>query len=367
MSILIQIISPKKEKHNIHLQICRTPQDLAGTLRTLPSPCIWALSRSIHATTSFDAAALSSLIAVASLSRATRIIVSVGNTEPEIRQRGYVYQKGRKQSDPWLPTQRAYGFFRKDVPGQSTKVEVRPALGFCRDRMGAMLRLHQAMEEAGVLDVEKIRERITPVTTFESQAAWWLAEIKAGRIVNKKTRKLIRPRTIDAYSTAVGYLKWHGPRKAPRLARQSRSERTGRPDESRDRGQGAAILRQAHLQLLQGVHPSHRFGERRQSEASLSSGVGFGIYRPANGLPAGTAPSDLGAGRSRVHSLQVQAFHSPDGRRSSGRNGNPNQRTARARNREAHLRGLLDNQYPPATRQVRRHRINPENRRRFPG
>jgi integrase len=62
------------------------------------------------------------------------------------------------------------------------------------------------MEEAGVLDVEKIRERITPVTTFESQAAWWLAEIKAGRIVNKKTRKLIRPRTIDAYSTAVGYL-----------------------------------------------------------------------------------------------------------------------------------------------------------------
>lgn len=135
-----------------------------------------------------------------------RIIVSVGNTEPEIRQRGYVYQKGRKQSDPWLPTQRAYGFFRKDAPGQSTQVEVRPALGFCRDRMGAMLRLHQAMEEAGVLDVEKIRERITPVTTFESQTAWWLAEIKAGRIVNKKTRKLIRPRTIDAYSTAVGYL-----------------------------------------------------------------------------------------------------------------------------------------------------------------
>src|SRR6267154_830427 len=57
----------------------------------------------------------------------------------------------------------------------------------------------------------------------------------------------------------------------------------------------------------------------------------------------------------------------PDGRRSSGRNGNPNQRTARACNREAHLRGLLDNQYPPATRQVVRHRIDPENRRRFPG
>ena len=134
-----------------------------------------------------------------------RIIVS-GNAEPEIRQRGFVYQKGRKQSDPWLPTQRAYGFFRKDTPGQSKQIEVRPALGFCRDRMGAMLKLHQAMQEAGVLDVEKIRERITPVTTFESQAAWWLAEIKAGRIVNSKTRKLIRINTIDFYSTAVAYL-----------------------------------------------------------------------------------------------------------------------------------------------------------------
>jgi integrase len=139
-------------------------------------------------------------------SMSRRIIVAAGNTKPEIRQRGYVYQKGRKQSDAWVPTERAYGFFRKDVPGQTKQVEVRCPLGFCRDRMSAMFKLHQVMQEAGVLDVEKIRERITPVTTFESQAAWWLAEIKAGRIVNKKTRKLIRPRTIDSYSTLVGYL-----------------------------------------------------------------------------------------------------------------------------------------------------------------
>ena len=96
-----------------------------------------------------------------------RIIVSAGNAKPEIRQRGYVYQKGRKQSDPWLPTQRAYGFFRMDVPGQPKQSEFVLALGFCRDRMSAMLKLHQVMQEAGVLDVEKIRERITPVTTFE--------------------------------------------------------------------------------------------------------------------------------------------------------------------------------------------------------
>ncbi len=135
-----------------------------------------------------------------------RIIVSARNTEPEIRQRGYVYQKGRKKPDAWVPTQRAYGFFRMDVPGQAKQAEVRIPLGLCRDRMSAMLKLHQAMREAGVLDIAKVRERIAPVTTFETQATWWLEEIKAGRIVNSKTRKPIRDNTIDAYSGAIAYL-----------------------------------------------------------------------------------------------------------------------------------------------------------------
>lgn len=72
--------------------------------------------------------------------------------------------------------------------------------------MSAMLRLHEAMRKAGVLDVDKVRERITSLTIFESQAAWLLAEIKAGRIVNSKTRKPIRANTVDAYSTAIAYL-----------------------------------------------------------------------------------------------------------------------------------------------------------------
>ena len=135
-----------------------------------------------------------------------RIIVSAGNTEPEIRQRGHVYQKGRKKSDPWVPTQRVYGFFRMDVPGQTRQAEVRVPLGLCRDRMSAMLRLHEAMRQAGVLDVAKVRERITASTTFEAQAAWWLAEVKAGHIVNTKTRKSMRANTIDFYSTAIAYL-----------------------------------------------------------------------------------------------------------------------------------------------------------------
>ena len=135
-----------------------------------------------------------------------RIVVSAGNASPEIRQRGHVYQKGRKKSDPWIPTQRGYGFFRVDVPGRTKQAEVRVPLGLCRDRMSAMLRLHEAMCKAGVLDSEKVRERITAAITFEAQAEWWLAEIKAERIVNSKTRKSIRANTVYAYSTAIAYL-----------------------------------------------------------------------------------------------------------------------------------------------------------------
>jgi hypothetical protein len=135
-----------------------------------------------------------------------RIIVSAGNTEPEIRQRGYPYQKGRKKTDAWLPEKRAYGFYRVDVTGQTKQKEVRVPLGFCRDRKSAELKLHKEMEKAGVLDPDKIRERITPATTFRKQAEWWIGEIEAGRIVNKKTREPIGERTIDYYSTAIAYL-----------------------------------------------------------------------------------------------------------------------------------------------------------------
>jgi len=57
-----------------------------------------------------------------------------------------------------------------------------------------------------VLDPEKIRERITPATTFRMQAEWMIAEMEAGRIVNKKTREPIGERTIDYYSKAISYL-----------------------------------------------------------------------------------------------------------------------------------------------------------------
>ena len=69
-----------------------------------------------------------------------------------------------------------------------------------------MLKLQNAMKDAGMLDAAKLRERINCTATFAQQAEWMIAEMKAGRIVNVKTREQIGDRTIDFYSTAVAYL-----------------------------------------------------------------------------------------------------------------------------------------------------------------
>ena len=58
-----------------------------------------------------------------------------------------------------------------------------------------------------MLDPEKIRERITPATSFRTQAEWRIGRVKAERILNKKTREPIGERTIDYYSDAIAYAK----------------------------------------------------------------------------------------------------------------------------------------------------------------
>jgi len=62
------------------------------------------------------------------------------------------------------------------------------------------------MQKAGVTNLEKVRERISPTRTFRIQAEWWIAEMTMGRIVNSKKREPIDPNTIHAYQTAVTYL-----------------------------------------------------------------------------------------------------------------------------------------------------------------
>lgn len=135
-----------------------------------------------------------------------RIVQDAEAGIPKPRQRGYVYQKGKKKGEPWNPRERAYGRYRIDVPGESGQKEVRKALGYCRDELDAMLNLHEEMRSAGALDLNKVRECLAPATTFRAQAAWWVNEMTAGRIVHAKKRERIDPNTISSYQTAVAYL-----------------------------------------------------------------------------------------------------------------------------------------------------------------
>ncbi len=135
-----------------------------------------------------------------------RIVQDVETGKPKLRQRGYVYQKGKKKGDEWNPTERTYGRYRIDIPGVHRQKEVRIALGYCHDELDAMLKLQQEMTDAGVRALEKVRECISSTASFREQAAWWVAEMSAGRIVNAKKRELIDPNTINAYQNAVAYL-----------------------------------------------------------------------------------------------------------------------------------------------------------------
>jgi integrase len=139
-------------------------------------------------------------------SMSRRIVQDAVTGMPQPRQRGYVYQKQRRKGDPWDPKQRAYGRYRIDVPGERGQKDVRVALGLCRDELDAMLKLHEEMKRSGALDLDRVRERLAPAITFRVQAAWWLEEMTAGRIVNAKKRERIDPNTISVYRTAVAYL-----------------------------------------------------------------------------------------------------------------------------------------------------------------
>ena len=135
-----------------------------------------------------------------------RIVQDLETGKPKLRQRGYVYQRGMKKGDPWNPKERAYGRYRMDVPGEHEQKEVRVALGYCRGKMDAMLKLQEERGKAGVLDLDKVREGISHTTKFRDQAAWWIEEMSEGRILHAKKREPIDGNTINSYQNAVAYL-----------------------------------------------------------------------------------------------------------------------------------------------------------------
>jgi len=139
-------------------------------------------------------------------SMSRQIVQDVETGKPTLRQRGYVYQKGKKKDDSWNPQERAYGRYRIDVPGKHGQKEVRVALGYCRDEIDAVLKLRNEMHNAGVLDLAKVRERASPAATFRGQATWWIEEMVDGHIVHAKKGEPIDPNTINSYRNAVTYL-----------------------------------------------------------------------------------------------------------------------------------------------------------------
>ena len=130
--------------------------------------------------------------------------------ESRLGQDGTVYQEGRKQTDEWLPDKPAYLRLYLDIPGQYERIKHNQPLGKCAAREEARRKADRWIMRNGVNDREKLEFTLLPSEiTFRSQAAWWLSEIGSGRLKSRQKNKRgqkIRVTTLDAYTSAVGYL-----------------------------------------------------------------------------------------------------------------------------------------------------------------
>lgn len=130
--------------------------------------------------------------------------------ESRLGQDGTVYQEGRKQTDEWLPDKPAYLRLYLDIPGRYERIKHNQPLGKCAAREEARRKADRWIMRNGVNDREKLEFASRPSEiTFRSQAAWWLSEIGSGRLKSRQKNKRgqeIRVTTLDAYTSAVGYL-----------------------------------------------------------------------------------------------------------------------------------------------------------------
>jgi integrase len=121
-----------------------------------------------------------------------------------------VYQEGRKQTDEWLSYKPAYLRLYLDIPGQYERVKHNQPLGKYATREEARREADRWIMRNGVNDREKLEFALQPSEiTFRSQAAWWLSEIGSGRLKSRQKNKRgqkIRVTTLDAYTSAIGYL-----------------------------------------------------------------------------------------------------------------------------------------------------------------
>jgi len=117
-------------------------------------------------------------------------------------QKGYVFQKGRRKSDPWRPKEPAYVQFFRDVPGEPSPRHEAISLGVCRTRSIAERAAAETLEKLGINSTQAFIEA-TSTITFRQQAEIWLKSL-----ANRKRNPLERT-TIDTRRYALD--KWMYP------------------------------------------------------------------------------------------------------------------------------------------------------------
>ena len=114
-------------------------------------------------------------------------------------QQGYVFQRNRKKSDPWLPKEPAYVRFWRDVPGQAEFQHALLSLGICKTRTIAERTAAEKLEQVGVNSTQTFIES-TSTITFKQQGEIWLKPL-----ANRK-RNPLEQTTIDTRQYAMD--KW---------------------------------------------------------------------------------------------------------------------------------------------------------------
>src|SRR5215472_14156426 len=114
-------------------------------------------------------------------------------------QQGYIFQKGRKRSDAWLPKLPAYVQFWRDVPGEPKQKRDVALLGICRTRSIAERAAAEKLEQLGINSAQTFVET-TSTITFRDQGEIWLKAL-----ANRK-RNPLEQTTIDTRSYALD--KW---------------------------------------------------------------------------------------------------------------------------------------------------------------
>jgi len=117
-------------------------------------------------------------------------------------QQGYVYQKGRKRLDAWLPKKPAMLQFWRDVPGQAEPKKEKVCLGLCRTRTIAERAAAEKLDQLGINSAQTFIETTSNIT-FQQQAEIWLKSL-----ANRK-RNPLEQTTIDNRRYALD--KWMYP------------------------------------------------------------------------------------------------------------------------------------------------------------